>query len=138
MTAIAEPLDSSEYARLRRQEPVKKAIVRPATPRLMDFPPVLISMAEKLSAWVEDENMRKVVQLAMCVYWDSLTTPPRVTPPGGDEYRAMKLILQMGLAPKIFPCGVCGWPRGEGYDCYTCGDIFSEEDPYQRGLKTPP
>jgi len=95
-------------------------------------------MAYKLTEWVEDRNMRNVVMLSYCVYWDKQTAPPRIAPPGGQEYEAFKLLLQIVTAPIILECPVCRWPRAEGYHCHACGDTQEfpppEKDPIAKLL----
>lgn len=128
---MGKPQNSREYARLKAEEEKKAArpfVARPALPRLADFPPVAISMAEKLSAWVADAGLRKVVMLAMCVYWEGHTGVPPIQRPGAEEYEAFKLLLKLSLAPNCLPCGKCGWPRAQGYRCHACGDTAKEED----------
>lgn len=98
----------------RREERVYKS--------LADFPDVAVGMATKLAAWVERDDIRRVVTLAYCLYWAEETDPPPIPRPGEEEYELQKYILQRILSPVIIPCTGCGWPRAEGDVCYYCGD----------------
>jgi DNA-directed RNA polymerase subunit RPC12/RpoP len=57
--------------------------------------------------------------------------------PDGRRYRAAMIELALSYAPRMYPCGSCGWPVADGYCCSTCGsDNPREARPIKRKYMT--
>lgn len=129
-----KPTNSIEFAKMRDLEEEKKRTRRKPSeklPKLEDFPPVAIWTAEKLTEGWCHPDLRKIVMLAYCMYWEKLLDfkgdVPIPKPPGHEEYIRYSTILKAALSPVITRCPKCDWPRAEGRHCHACGDGYSEE-----------
>jgi hypothetical protein len=54
--------------------------------------------------------------------------PYDIEPPTEEEYRRAEIATYRRFAPRVCPCGLCGWPVPKGYVCDTCGHDGSFDD----------